>query len=249
MQLLQNDCFLFVLNYFRCSLTTVHYFAGCSYITFKYRSHSSTDGAPAQNTIVMQNNRPVGFPPVSNGLLGHQAEYITPTSSDSLQFIVGREDCPTGLRKLVVSRPHVVALSPRFGEVIKQKSKNTKQVLLPEDDADIIRLIMLVGHLQSTKIPPKLDLNELIRLAQVVERYEVGHILLPYLDAWLAPHREKMFDAGYEEWLFISYHFGLEEDYLLLANHLVLNCRTDNQCELLQPATGSRTLHTTELTV
>ncbi|KAH7392623.1 hypothetical protein BKA66DRAFT_567951 [Pyrenochaeta sp. MPI-SDFR-AT-0127] len=190
----------------------------------------------------MQNHGPAAFPPLSNGSLGDQAEYITPISKDSLQLIVGHESLPTGLRKLIVSRPHVTALSAVFHEISKRRNKKTKQVLLPEDDADMIRLIMLIAHLQSMKLPQDLDLNELVRLALVVERYKVGHILSPYLDAWLAPHRQNMFDPGYEQWLFVTYHFGLEEEYLLLANHLVLHCHMDEDFDLVHPATGHQVI-------
>ncbi|CAO2651057.1 Nn.00g093540.m01.CDS01 [Neocucurbitaria sp. VM-36] len=194
----------------------------------------------AVKTIAMYNLGRPGFSTVSTGSLRYQAEYITPIGKDSLALIVSREDSPTGLLKLIVSRPHVEALSNTWNETIERRtSRNllgatrTKQVVLPEDDADMIRLIMLIAHHQYAKLPRQLDLHELVRLASTVERYNVSRILMPHLEVWLAPHRHRIYEPGYEQWLYVAYHFGLEEEYLGLANHLVLHCRTDVQKYLL----------------
>ena len=193
----------------------------------------------------MPNIERVDSPHKGNGL--HSAECIAPTCEDSVEFLVGTTDYPNGLRRFIVSRPHVSTLSKQFAEAIEQRTsysvlgkRTTREIFLPEDSADIMRLIMLVAHLDSARLPAQLGLSELVRLAETSERYNVSRILVPYLDSWLAPHRERIKDPGYEQWLVVAYYFGLEKDYLQLSDYFVLNCQIDSEGNLLHPVSSCR---------
>ncbi len=175
-------------------------------------------------------------------------ELIAPIREDSMEIVVGSEHSPTGIRRLIVSRPHVVALSQQFADAVDRRTsynllgkRSIKQVTLLDDDADMMRLVMLVAHLDSARLPSKLDLEELVRLAQLAERYNVSRILTPYLENWLAPHRKRTMDLGYEQWLCVAWCFSLESDYILLADFFVLNCKIDAEGSLLHPASNLRT--------
>lgn len=97
----------------------------------------------------------------------------------------------------------------------------------------MVRVIMLIAHLQTTVLPVAFDIYELMRLAQVAEKYGVYHVLRGHITEWTASYRLKMFDDGFEEWLWIAYHFGLEDDYLTLADRLTFSCRTNETNELV----------------
>jgi hypothetical protein len=84
---------------------------------------------------------------------------------------------------------------------------------------------MHLAHVEFSKVPDKLDFKEIVRLAEVAERYGVNRLLVNNIDGWLAPYRDRLLEPGYEEWLFVAYQFGYESEYIELAKHLALRCR------------------------
>lgn len=87
--------------------------------------------------------------------------------------------------------------------------------------------------MEFTKLPQKLDFPELVRLAQVAARWECHALLAPFIDAWVAPWRARMFNPGYEQWLYIAHEFGYESEHLDLSRHLATRCSVDAQDRLL----------------
>ena len=184
---------------------------------------------------------------IINDRLGLRAEYITHLDDHSIILVVGRDNSPAGHRSLIVSKPHVMQLSEQWKTTMKAQSycrghfhtgESVPVVALPEDDPDMIRLLMIIAHSRFEIVPQTLELHELVRLARSVERYGIGSLVVPFIDGWLAPHRERYMEAGYEQWLYVAYQFGLEDDYLTLADHFVRNCRINQQYCLLAPTTG-----------
>lgn len=184
-------------------------------------------------------------------LLDEQTERISNINTDQIVVIAGTEESLNSLRKFIVSRPHMIALSPRWKEVVSRQSKlqakiirrpfwgrkATTHVVLPSDDAAAVRLVLCIAHLQYDKLPKKLDFQELVRLAEVAERYELNPILLPHVKPWLQHYISRLLEPGYEQWLYIAWQFGFEEEFLKLACHLALRCAVNDGGQLLIPTT------------
>lgn len=201
------------------------------------------DGLRQQAQI---DGRPVSSRPLSNFALvaSNDTEHFTEMNNkDTITFIAGKEDSPHGIRKFVASRPHVVALSTRFKELVDRHTgtirrpfrchKVTKPISLSTEDALAFRLVLCIAHLQYEKLPLRLDFIDIVRLTEAAERFELHSILLVHLESWLRPYYQKLFVPGFEQWLYISHQFNFDKITLKLASHLAMNCSINNQGRLL----------------
>jgi hypothetical protein len=114
---------------------------------------------------------------------GAQTEVITPDDGDRVVLIVGREDAPTGLQKLVVSGPVLRQLSTPWRQYTHDRywRKDSLTFVLREDDADMVRLLMYIAHIRFELVPRQLDLGELVELSRIVERYQVHKAMLGHI--------------------------------------------------------------------
>ncbi|KAH8730447.1 hypothetical protein GQ44DRAFT_756355 [Phaeosphaeriaceae sp. PMI808] len=71
-----------------------------------------------------------------------------------------------------------------------------------------MRLILYLAHVQTQKLPKNLTLDELI------------------------------LEPGYEQWLYVAWQFGLEDDYMSIANQLVMTCTLNEEGKILAPNTS-----------
>lgn len=173
--------------------------------------------------------------------LDRQGLNLSQSERDTIELIVGSEDSPTGLYKVIVSRPYIVAFSARWAEIIRRKKSRRRwskgvvshRVVLPEDDAEMMRLLMLVAHFRTELVPSRLNLDQLVRLSLVTERYGMEKLVASQIDAWLLPYCKTFRDPGWEPWLFLLYQFGLEKNYLMLARHMALTCGLDDRGALV----------------
>jgi hypothetical protein len=143
--------------------------------------------------------------------------------------------------KIHISRSHIANLSDLWDKAIKQNTLHKSLFnfrvphIVSQDDPRALALLLYILHWNTRMLPQTLTLDELVHLAQLAERYDLNHILINYLDLWLAPHRERILEPGYEQWLYVAWQFGLEEDYLRLANHLTINCAINAKGQLVPP--------------
>ncbi|OAL50151.1 hypothetical protein IQ07DRAFT_632078 [Pyrenochaeta sp. DS3sAY3a] len=173
--------------------------------------------------------------------LDRQGLNLSHSERDTIELIVGSEDSPTGLCKVIVSRPYIMAFSKRWAEIIRRKKVRRFRgrgivshiVVLPEDDAEMMRLLMLVAHFRMELVPSRLNLDQLVRLSLVAERYGMEKLVAPQIDAWLLPYCKTFRDPGWEPWLFLMYQFGQEKNYLTLARHMALTCGLDDRGNLV----------------
>ncbi|ORY13640.1 hypothetical protein BCR34DRAFT_561868 [Clohesyomyces aquaticus] len=97
-------------------------------------------------------------------------------------------------------------------------------------------LVMKIAHLQFRDMMEcSLSYPQLVELAATSKRYDTNQILAPFLQRWCQVYRNRILSPGMEGWLYVACQFGLEEDYVLLARHLVLNCMVDKDGELRTP--------------
>lgn len=100
-----------------------------------------------------------------------------------------------------------------------------------------MHLVLCIAHHATSKLPKELAFYQLERLAHITDRYDLNHIVGRYLDDWIEPHRANLTKSGFENWLYIAWQFGLEAEYLTLANHLAVHCEV-NRDDMLITSTG-----------
>jgi hypothetical protein len=163
---------------------------------------------------------------------------------DRMTIVAGSEDDQEGIRAFTVSRPHINSLSNEFIAVLRRRRRHAysrqrpweKEHVLPEDNATAIAIILFIAHLKFQALPERLPLRALLNLADVAERYNLNHLLMGTLNNWLEPHREKITRPHYHAfWMRVAWQFGLEEDYLQVAQHLALHCGVDRNGNLMVP--------------
>ncbi|KAF2470750.1 uncharacterized protein BDR25DRAFT_32270 [Lindgomyces ingoldianus] len=160
----------------------------------------------------------------------------------TLALVLGSEEKNNGPRKVIVSPDIVRRLSPAWENIVSTQthkswpSLSQKKVRLTEDDPEIMILVMQVAHLQFKQLPDTLEYRQLLELALISHRYKTNHVLIPFLPKWTRPYQDKFLNDGMEEWMFIAYQFGYEDDYLMLAKHLTLHCTLNEDGSLIAPS-------------
>lgn len=115
-----------------------------------------------------------------------------------------------------------------------------KRVRLTDLDPGAVCIALCLVHDQEDLLPRSVNLRTLAHLANLSAQYDVNKLLCAYLHDWLAPHRLRLSEPGYEAYLNVAWQFGIEEDYLGLANHFVMNCTIDDTGHLLAPGARDR---------
>jgi hypothetical protein len=148
--------------------------------------------------------------------------------------------------QIFVSQVHISNLSARWSAALKKnKVRNPLHLTVPQYefenvDPSAMALILYIAHLNTRCLPQTLSLVQIIQLAKLAEQYDLNHVLIGYLDLWLTPHRRRILERGYEQWLYVAWQFGLEGDYIRLANHLAIHSAVNREGELLYPGCSNR---------
>lgn len=98
---------------------------------------------------------------------------------------------------------------------------------------DAMRILLQIATHDYPKLPQKLDFPELVRLAQVAARWECHASLAPFVDAWAATWRARMFHPKYVQCLYTAHEFGCESEYLDISRNLAARCSVNAQDQLL----------------
>jgi hypothetical protein len=182
-----------------------------------------------------------GTAPLSSPPLQTHAITKNDSKGEKVLLIVGSDALPNGVRTIKTSIPRIARLSPRWVEAFNRGSKGRSygvvKIRFPEDDAEAFNIIVMAAHDRFNALPQTLTLKGLVQLGRVAERYDLNHLLVGHIRAWLAPHRERVTQRGYEQWLYVAWQFGLENDFIALVNHLATRCKVDEEGRLLIPDT------------
>jgi hypothetical protein len=164
--------------------------------------------------------------------------------TERLSITVGSAGTSHGIYTFETSGPLVSIWTKAF---VSQRHRpfwrprvSRKRVRLAELDPGAICIALCLVHDQEDLLPRSVNLRTLAHLANLSAQYDVNKLLRAYLDDWLAPHHLRISEPGYEAYLNVAWQFGIEEDYLGLANHLVMNCTIDDAGQLLAPGTRDR---------
>ncbi|KAF2263214.1 hypothetical protein CC78DRAFT_288331 [Lojkania enalia] len=156
----------------------------------------------------------------------------------NLILIVGCEEKRNGPRKLQVSHDAVRRLSPIWASLIGHNRNwppRAHKIRLNREDPDMLTLVMRIAHADFENLPKCLEFRQLLNLALISSWYQTNRVLKPFLPMWTQPFKNQILKPGHEEWLFIAYQFGYEEDLVMLCKYLTLNISVDEDCQPIGP--------------
>ncbi|KAK1613523.1 hypothetical protein BDP81DRAFT_187541 [Colletotrichum phormii] len=89
-----------------------------------------------------------------------------------------------------------------------------------EDATQAVLIVMDIIHLRFDRVPAILSLRGLRDLAVFTDKFDITHIVVPWLTGWLSWHSMKVNEKGSEvDWLWIAWEYGL----LSVFNHVGKN--------------------------
>jgi hypothetical protein len=167
----------------------------------------------------------------------------------TLALMVGREH---HMRRLIVSS-NIKRLNPKWQAVVARRYpsplvllrlllmahstregfKGKRQIRLPDDDADMMLVLMWIVHFRFSEVPMTLDFSQLLAVTRICKRYDMNEIVNPFVVGWMTLHQISFLKVGYEQWLYIAYQFGMEDVYARLTRDLAVDCRINANKQLL----------------
>jgi hypothetical protein len=94
-------------------------------------------------------------------------------------------------------------------------------VVTVDDDHQTLEFILNVLHHRHDMLPKVLAFPELVRIAEICDKYELQLALKPTLDRFLEPYKTNL-TGHYRDWLLVSYVFGYEDIFSQISKELVL---------------------------
>jgi hypothetical protein len=136
------------------------------------------------------------------------------------QVILGRK----GESLLILhASNHSIRLASRgIHDQVSQK-RDQKGPTFPEDDPDMMLLIMCIIHMRFDCIPTSLGFQELVDLTNICAKYHCPALVVPWIEKWVKPHVPEHPGTNHGNWLFIALTFGLIKIFADVGKHLVLN--------------------------
>jgi hypothetical protein len=163
-------------------------------------------------------------------------EKITEIAADGdIILVVGHDGVKLRVHSLILktaSKVFSAMLGPYFSEGQNITKDCPKEILLPEDDADALKIICEITHLQNSAVPDSLPPSAVIQLAITADKYDCVPALKFASAHWLEPRESQavadlalLMAAAYilddaQGFMEVSRSMIIQHDgsYLLLAN-------------------------------
>ncbi|KAF2639205.1 hypothetical protein P280DRAFT_519400 [Massarina eburnea CBS 473.64] len=137
-------------------------------------------------------------------------------------LIIGEEEQPVRASVAVLRNAGPVwraMFEPHWAE------SEASEIFFPEDDVEAMLLVFRIAHLRFQDLPKKngLTFKTLLNLAVVSDKYDVVHLVRPFLDlnGWAQKYAYPNYTGpNYASWLFIAWTFGYATSFDALSRHL-----------------------------
>ncbi|TID25810.1 V-type proton ATPase subunit D [Venturia nashicola] len=132
-------------------------------------------------------------------------------------------------QRFVVSRDTMCGACPVWERMLNgpYAEATNPEIAFPDDDPKVLHILLSITHLTFKNLPPTLTLEELTTLAFMCDKYDTVALVRPFLPTWTEPWLKagSYLDRGNEEWVWISYVFGYEEEFCARVKQLVQDMR------------------------
>jgi hypothetical protein len=105
-------------------------------------------------------------------------------------------------------------------------------VKLEGDDPAMMGFILQALHGKNKKVPPKITIGQLTRVAVICDKYSLHEALQVIVRTWSENLKAKA-KTHPEEWLLISWVFGPEDIFTEVSRELMLNGIADHGDDLV----------------
>ncbi|KFY53145.1 hypothetical protein V496_07855 [Pseudogymnoascus sp. VKM F-4515 (FW-2607)] len=159
-------------------------------------------------------------------------EEPTPTEEPAPEETAGGKPL-TPTVYLRVSSKHLILASAMFRNMLSSdkfsegqdlRSKGNLIIRLP-DDAEVLITLMYIVHGITRRVPRKITLDTLTKLATLINYYQLHEAVEIFSDMWLADLKQKSFPTSYDSevipWLFVSWVFLMRDEFAQLTRILV----------------------------
>ena len=122
----------------------------------------------------------------------------------------------------------------KHGRFIEASEHQTTPIPFPDDDMFALSILLNVAHLQFSRIPVVVTLEQLYQIAVTFDKYDAGRVALPWLHRWFEEAKTctKLTDFP-SQWSFISWAFGDERTFRTTVEFLLENIKKLQKGELL----------------
>lgn len=117
-------------------------------------------------------------------------------------------------------------LGPRFKEGnALATAKSAIEIPLLDDDTDAMTIVCSVLHLAYGKVPDTLELEKLLKVAALVDKYDCAMAFRPSAYRWLALPSWGLLVNSCPEKIVVAYHLQHEEIFESMCKDLVMHVR------------------------
>jgi hypothetical protein len=95
-------------------------------------------------------------------------------------------------------------------------------VVTVDDDDKALEFILQFIHHRHDMLPAALVFPELVRIAEICDKYELQLALKPTVDKFLEPHKKNLTGSLYRDWLLVSHVFGYADIFSKISKELIL---------------------------
>lgn len=144
-------------------------------------------------------------------------------------LISGRKGLRVCSRALARASPVFKALlSPCFKEGTELKTDGVVRVDLPEDAYEALRTVCLGLHFCHDQIKFDIPLKDLVDVARLADKYDLGRALRPVTELWITKHLEGVADTDYRMLLTAAYLLQHDRMFNKVGNSMVWDGFSDS---------------------
>lgn len=165
-----------------------------------------------------------------------QDSHIILDASGDLSLLVGEGENQMTFR---VSSKAMCLASPVWRVMLdpsgpfKEARPENDSVILPEDDAQALQILLYIAHLQFHSIPETLSFTQLLNLAIICDKYDTARLIFPWFHKWEISFKNSALELGHECSLLIAWVFRDLGTFKDVADTLVQTTCVNSRGEYL----------------
>ncbi|KAH7090248.1 hypothetical protein FB567DRAFT_438069 [Paraphoma chrysanthemicola] len=152
-----------------------------------------------------------------------------------LTLIVGTPDSPGGQKAFQVNKGSVRHASSVWGAMLSGDwaESGMSEVAFPDDSCYAFQIVLEIAHLQFAKLPESLTQKQLIDIAKLADKYDLGQVLPAVVEfkKWLQPYKDSAghwpTDTDFQDFAIITSAFKLPAEFDYIINWLALHVNVD----------------------
>ncbi|KAK8173107.1 hypothetical protein BKA80DRAFT_264620 [Phyllosticta citrichinensis] len=123
-------------------------------------------------------------------------------------------------------------LNGHFKESQPATSDKQREVALPDDNPDALKILLNISHLRFDLIPSILWYHVFLDVTVLTDKYDATRLIRPWASSWISGVQHLALKLGHEEWLWIAWELGQRHMFNKLTDYLVKTARLhkDGRC-------------------